>query len=143
MVTRRAGESVHHRNIQLGRQFNRFHKRFMRPAGKLFFWCQRIAVAAEGADHQAAAFHRPLECFSLSLIFQKFSRVAVCISGITSRPDLHRFHTSFLDIIEHLFERHLGEQHGEDAQFQEASPLFPNWSNSGTENKIVQYSEIF
>ncbi|MNY52518.1 hypothetical protein D3C86_1881960 [compost metagenome] len=54
MVARAAGECVNNRNTKLLRQFYRVYKILMILAGKLFLRVQRIAVAAQGTDHQAA-----------------------------------------------------------------------------------------
>ncbi|MNC59798.1 hypothetical protein D3C75_1096300 [compost metagenome] len=54
MVARAAGECINYWNTKLLRQFYRVHKILVILAGKFFLRVQRIAVAAQGTDHQTA-----------------------------------------------------------------------------------------
>jgi hypothetical protein len=88
-----------------------------------FLGVDRIAVAAEGADDEAAPRHRLFERSQLAGVGQQRGRLAVRIAWIRAAADLHGFDTGILQIIERLLERLLPEQHREHADLHRATQL--------------------
>src|SRR3954470_10535471 len=76
---------------------------------------QRVAVAAERADHQPAAGHRVAKGLELPLAGQELRRFAMRVARVGARANLYRLHAELDEIVERFLERLVAEEHCEDA----------------------------
>ena len=65
-----------------------------------FLRVQRVSVAAERADHQAAGFDRMLERFQFAFVGKQYVRIAMRVAGIAARADLDGIQAFGGDVVQ-------------------------------------------
>src|SRR5215213_7545266 len=76
---------------------------------------QWVAVARERAEMQPAGGDRVLKPLPCCIVLEQCRRIRMLRSGISPDPDLNRFASRGLDVVQRLLERALAEQHCEDS----------------------------
>jgi len=81
---------------------------------------QRVPVAAEGADHEAALLDRVEQRLLLGLVAEQHVRVAVAVTGVVAGAELDGLDAERSDAVEHLLDRKICEESGKDAELHPA-----------------------
>src|SRR5207302_10005961 len=76
----------------------------------------RVPVLAEPADDEAARLDRVPIRLRLLSVGEQLVRLAVRVSRIVARAELHRVESQLDHLVEHLLERQVAVQDGEHAQ---------------------------
>src|SRR5687768_3465779 len=82
----------------------------------------RVAVAGEGADVEAAAGDGLPEPGPGGSVLEQLGRVAVGVAGVGAAADLDRADAGLLDVIQRLLERSLGKEDHEHADLHGLLP---------------------
>ncbi len=96
-------------------------------AGRLLVRMERVSMARQCADLQTPAGDEVHESLLPVTVVDQFIDIAVTVSRCASCPDLDRFDTRLLDVIEGFLEGTVGEEHGKHTDFHGES--FPVGSN--------------
>ena len=131
-VARAAGEEIDRVDAELDREAGGFLPGLMVGFRELGVGVQRVPVAAERADHEPALLDRAEERALLRLVAEQLVRVAVRAPRIIPRPELDGLDAERRDAVEHLHERQIREENGEDAELH-ACELRPAKAPTGVE----------
>src|SRR5687767_4658483 len=104
-------------HAELRGQPHRFAKSPVVGHGKSFVWMQRIAVARQGGNVQAARLEQLEELTAGALAREQFvNRTMVC-AGISASPEFDALHADVRKIIECLLQLCGSEDDGKEADF--------------------------
>ena len=136
------GEAVDDVDAELDGETRGLAPRLVRLARERLVRVKRVAVAAEGADLQAALFDRIEQRTTLARVGEQRIGIAVGTARIVAGAELDGIEPECHDAVEHRLERKLREEHREDAELhremeprtlrRSAAPsraTFPNWSS--------------
>ena len=83
---------------------------------------ERVAVAAERADREAALLDRAEQVALLRGVAEQRVGIAVRVAGIVAGAELDRLDAEGRHPVEHLLEREIGEEDCEDSELHSCGP---------------------